>query len=200
MAMQEGHLLPDAVTAAHPQYAPFLSPEPLGGFITGFFGFIIPYAPATINTNEPEGEDQNNLSLGDFLYSWAVVGTERLTRKRKRGPNLSYVQELRSEKLKEIKRSNLRGQNCDIQGLDWKRLEVSRSDARLMRAQTYRSYVNLTPPPSHVSVLLNFLIYLLTIMPETRVAQGCHRRLPKLLQIPTHGLHAENKLCPLSAS
>jgi hypothetical protein len=154
-AMQEGHLSADAFAEAHPSYAPFLSPEPLVGFIPGFFGFIIPYPAAAVNTDDPEGEDQNNLSLGDFLYSWAIVGVERISKKRRRGPNLSYVQELRKEKPKEVKRSSLRGQHCDIQGLDWKRLEISRGDAREMRAQTYRSYVNLTPPASHVRIAVN---------------------------------------------
>lgn len=100
-------------------------------------------------------EDQYNLSLGDFLYSWSVVSLQRSGstnyKKRKRGPNLGNVEELRRNKPTDIHRSDLCGERCDIQGLNWKKLEVSRTDGRKIRQRTYKSYVNMRPPPYHVS-------------------------------------------------
>ncbi|KAI1178741.1 quinon protein alcohol dehydrogenase-like superfamily [Nemania sp. FL0916] len=38
---------------------------------------------------------------------------------------------------------NLRGDECDMQGINWQHLEVSRTSARKCRAKTFRSYTNI---------------------------------------------------------
>jgi len=97
-------------------------------------------------TNNAQVEDtQNNLPLADFLYSWSVnVGRD--SRKPNRGPRLDSVRELRAKKPVEVRISDLRGEKCDIQGINWKKLDVKRHDARSMRIATYRNYQSLSPP------------------------------------------------------
>ncbi|KAI9730184.1 MAG: hypothetical protein M1818_008278 [Claussenomyces sp. TS43310] len=116
----------------------------------------------TLKTDKLKAEDQYNLSLSDFLYSWSVVGVSRCgsgnTKKRKRGPNIGYLEELRHNKPTEIRRSDLFGERCDIQGINWKKLEVPRSAGRRIRQKTYRSYVNMRPPRFHLRTLANHRI------------------------------------------
>lgn len=89
-----------------------------------------------------EVDEQFNLSLVDFLDRWGMSVT-REGRRRHRGPDLASVHEQSMVRMNYILRSDLRGDRCDIQGIDWKSLGVSRLEARQMRRQTYRNYTNL---------------------------------------------------------
>jgi hypothetical protein len=94
--------------------------------------------------NETVVEDQANLDLYEFMWNWATsMGGPR---KRLHGPNLEAVQETRKKKLKSIHRSDLQGEYCDVQGLDWSALDVKRTEARSVRRRTYTNYVNLGQP------------------------------------------------------
>jgi hypothetical protein len=97
-------------------------------------------------------QDQLNLTLRDFLYTWGVCVTRNpCAKKRKRGPNLVYLDKLNGDKPNEVLRSNLLGDHCDFQGIDWTKLDVSRKDARNMRIRTYKNYTNTKLPSQHVS-------------------------------------------------
>jgi hypothetical protein len=101
-----------------------------------------------------EMEDQFNLSLGDFLENWNIQLThDEEIKKRSKYPSMSAVHKQRyHENLTSIERRDLQGEKCDIQGIDWDELGVSRLEARTMRRQTYNNYTNLRfPHQRHVS-------------------------------------------------
>ena len=103
-----------------------------------------------------EVEDQHNMSLMDFLVSWArATSWEQDSRRRPRGPDLQSVLRQRDmENPEPMERSDLQGERCDIQRIDWKDLGVTRFEARQMRRQTYKNYMNLRGsniPAWHVS-------------------------------------------------
>jgi hypothetical protein len=104
------------------------------------------------DANDNELEDPNNYSLEGFLVEW--VRTAKDNRKTSRVPRLGYIRETRNTKPNEINFTDLRGDRCDFQGINWKKLEVKRSDARKMRMDTYKNYHNLNFPNHHVSILL----------------------------------------------
>lgn len=115
--------------------------------------------PAIVVTDDASDADQNevdepfNLSLGDFLYHWGMsVQTHEDSKKRSRGPFLSSITTQRKQKLAIMQRSDLSGEDCDIQRINWTELGVSRSEARQVRRGTYRNYQNLRLPNQwHVS-------------------------------------------------
>lgn len=98
------------------------------------------HPPITSNPN-PLSLAPDNLSFVDFLRFWAESGragkapsTARvLAQFRPTGPapmQVCYEQ--------------LRGDKCDLQGIDWEDLGVSRRLARDRRKSTYRNYTNKT--------------------------------------------------------
>lgn len=96
--------------------------------------------------NEVQVDDgQNNMSLSDFLFRWSLTIRSE-SRKANRGPRLERLREFGTSMPAEVKRTDLRGERCDIQGINWKKLEVKRRDARRMRIASYKNYHNLTPP------------------------------------------------------
>jgi hypothetical protein len=108
-------------------------------------------------TDQIEVEDQFNLSLGDFLYTWGrTMSREEEPRRRTRGPVLPAVSRQRDLKdLDPIELCDLQGDKCDIQRIDWKELGITRLEAREMRRQTYKNYTNLRASHRlHVSIIL----------------------------------------------
>jgi hypothetical protein len=102
-------------------------------------------------------EEQNNLSLSEFLYGWCTFAFQS-TRKKRR-PNLpNYQQFIREKPNSEVRRDDLRGDRCDFQGINWRKLEVTRLEARQLRAELYKNYMNLEPPCWHASALRRFTI------------------------------------------
>jgi hypothetical protein len=96
------------------------------------------------DADQTEVEDQSNLSLSDFLYSWGTTSLHSEDSKRPpRGPDLPELYKQRAEPLHPLSRADLQGERCDIQRLNWEELGVSRLEARQMRRQTYRNYTNL---------------------------------------------------------
>lgn len=99
--------------------------------------------------DQPEVDDQSNLSLGDFLHTWARMNSRRdgSTNKGSRCPALHSILRQRGlRNLEPVLRSDLRGDRCDIQRLDWDDLEVTRLEAKKMRKRTYKNYTNLRLP------------------------------------------------------
>jgi hypothetical protein len=100
-----------------------------------------------------EVHDSRNHNLVEFLYHWnQLFARNEDSRRRPKGPAIPVLVRHRSEKLAPMYRSDLRGDECDIQHIDWTELGVSRVEARQMRRHTYRNYVS-TPqrPVFHVS-------------------------------------------------
>ena len=108
----------------------------------------------TETDNDPV-DDQINLSLAEFLYNWAQSSLrEEDTKKRPRGPTIAAVESQRELKSTEpLMRSDLRGERCDIQRINWAEMGVSRLEARQIRRQTYKNYTNLRLSlQGHVSI------------------------------------------------
>ena len=108
------------------------------------------------DADQHEVEDQSNLSLGDFLYNWGMsTSPNDESRRRNRGPILPVLHRQRFvENLQPIRRSDLQGDLCDIQRINWTELGVSRLEARQMRRQTYSNYTNVRLTHQwHVSIL-----------------------------------------------
>ncbi|PVH85823.1 WD40 repeat-like protein, partial [Cadophora sp. DSE1049] len=100
------------------------------------------------DADHPEVEDQFNLTLANFLQSWGTSASSSNARNadfrhRARGPSLASLHEQRLERPKPMERSDLQGERCDIQRINWESLGVSRSMARQQRRATYRNYTNL---------------------------------------------------------
>ncbi|KAH6709190.1 WD40-repeat-containing domain protein [Leptodontidium sp. MPI-SDFR-AT-0119] len=99
------------------------------------------------DADQPEVEDQFNLTLAHFLHSWGTSSSSNSrtteSRHRARGPSLASLREQRLERPKPIERSDLQGDRCDIQRINWESLGVSRVMARQQRQATYRNYTNL---------------------------------------------------------
>jgi hypothetical protein len=111
--------------------------------------------------DQVEVDDQQNLSLVDFLYTWGRTSArvdDEPGRRTARGPALSAILRQRDlEKTQPLQRSGLQGERCDIQRINWTELGVSRFEARQMRRQTYKNYTNLRLPVQwHVSTDLCF--------------------------------------------
>ncbi|OBT67613.1 hypothetical protein VE03_03722 [Pseudogymnoascus sp. 23342-1-I1] len=100
---------------------------------------------------------QNNMTLYDFLFRWSLTIRSE-SRKANRGPRLERLREIGTSMPTEVRRKDLRGEKCDIQGINWKKLEVKRRDARRLRIASYKNYHNLTPPPWLPQVLSNSYI------------------------------------------
>jgi len=95
---------------------------------------------------EGEVDDQYNLGLSEFLYSWArsTFSVNKDHKRRPHAPQLSSIRNLITPgNIKPMVRSELQGDLCDIQRICWKELGVSRFEARQMRRQTYKNYTNL---------------------------------------------------------
>ncbi|RFU25655.1 hypothetical protein B7463_g10689, partial [Scytalidium lignicola] len=92
-------------------------------------------------------DEQFNLGLSDFLYSWGMSATsEGQMRRGCRVPNLSAVDHQRNSKPS-IRRDELNGERYDFQGLDWEKIGVTRAEARQVRRETYKNYTNLQIDP-----------------------------------------------------
>lgn len=106
-------------------------------------------------------EDQTNLNLAEFLFTW---GRTQAGSGRGGGPYLPEVVAQRNAAdngpLRPIEVRDLQGEKCDIQGLNWHALKVSRADARRMRRETYRNYTSVRPYPGpHVSTSSRYYGY-----------------------------------------
>lgn len=65
-------------------------------------------------------------------------------RRRPHGPHISEVISQRhASDLEPVEQSDLKGDECDIQGLNWKQLGVSRLEAKQKRRETYKNYLNI---------------------------------------------------------
>jgi len=111
------------------------------------------------HANTLQVDDVHALDLRNFLYAWVHWSTNqksssRKKRKKENIPNIAYLDLLSDELPTETLRSDLHGDVCDFQGLDWTKIEVERKDARRMRLRTYKNYTNMKIPVWHVSCMI----------------------------------------------
>lgn len=87
----------------------------------------------------------NNHCLTEFLYTWARPDHREQGVHLPRGPYPwpSRIADLASQKLSQMHHTDLAGDQCDFQGVNWEELGVTRQEARQRRLLTYRNYVNL---------------------------------------------------------
>jgi hypothetical protein len=111
------------------------------------------------HANTLQVDDAHALDLRNFLYAWVQWSTNqksasRKKRKKESIPNIAYLNFLSEDLPRETRRSDLHGDICDFQGLDWTKIEVERKEARKMRLRTYKNYTNLKIPVWHVSCMI----------------------------------------------
>lgn len=108
--------------------------------------------------NGDEVQDSRNLNLVEFLFNWnQQFSRGEDSRRRPRGPAIPALVRQRSEKLAPVERSDLQGEKCDIQRINWEELGVKRLEARQMRRHTYRNYTSIPQRPVfHVSTLSTY--------------------------------------------
>ncbi|OAR00612.1 hypothetical protein LLEC1_02799 [Akanthomyces lecanii] len=82
-----------------------------------------------------------NLDLAEFLRDWAYQGRYGRAA-RSQPPLLDELVRQRQEQPDEIDYDQLKGDQYDLQGLNWASMETTRKAARLRRQYTYRNYVN----------------------------------------------------------
>jgi hypothetical protein len=134
----------------------------------------------------------SNPDLGTFVFSWARAA-------RHDAPGLPYAHEnsvlmRRIEaaitvRSRGVRRENLDGNRCDMQGIDWAALGVSRRAARRRRLETYHNYTNVPDSAlkeQHVPPLMRsdsfFRFQKSMIRGNTRLS---HFQLRSLLACPT---------------
>ncbi|KHN94167.1 WD domain containing protein [Metarhizium album ARSEF 1941] len=97
--------------------------------------------PVQLSNPNPAIPGAENLGLVDFLRSWAYQGSFADS-PRSRPPHLGEVIKQAGARVKEVRYSDLRGDHCDFQGLNWAAMETTRRNARERRLRTYKNYVN----------------------------------------------------------
>lgn len=99
--------------------------------------------PVLLSNPNPSILGSENLGLIDFLRSWAYRHQFGPPNARPRSPPLlqEVLKEARTE-VNEVRYSDLDGDRCDFQGLDWSAMQTTRETARRRRRMTYKNYVN----------------------------------------------------------
>ncbi|KAG5978817.1 hypothetical protein E4U55_005897 [Claviceps digitariae] len=97
--------------------------------------------PVQISNPNPAIPGSENLGLVDFLHHWAQQGSYEHAL-RSRPPHLGQVVKQARTNISEINYSDLTGDFCDFQALNWAAMNTTRSAARVRRYLTYKNYVN----------------------------------------------------------
>lgn len=147
--------------------------------------------PIPLSGGGPGTLGPGNYNLVDFLHNWARQsrGLSGLPRERGRYPWPSRIHELSSRPLTHIQYADLNGDQCDLQGLDWDDLGVTRKEARERRLLTYNNYVNQPGTDrwavsSHPHKLTLSHLSHTTLAKPTRCINTSQR---ELLQVSTYG-------------
>ncbi|KAK4128219.1 WD40 repeat-like protein, partial [Parathielavia appendiculata] len=129
--------------AAHTQAAAYASvaAPPATDFGLDDIGTYI-YQISVSNPN-PTTIGPSNLGLTDFLRHWARQS--RILQGMARGicPWPAKINSLETSQAASVEYEDLEGDECDLQGVDWEDIGVTRRDARERRLLTYSNYVNL---------------------------------------------------------
>ncbi|PTB69813.1 WD40 repeat-like protein [Trichoderma citrinoviride] len=130
-----------------------------------------------------------NYGLIDFLRVWAYghVGIRSVRGKKLSAPGLHRVLKQATSGVERVYYHDLRGDGCDMQGLDWDSMNTTRHAARRIRRLTYKNYVNRTGSDIHVKAQLpstdNFFRF--RRMDVRRDISLAHFQLRSVLACPT---------------
>lgn len=102
--------------------------------------FPVPAPPAFVSPNMSNLHPAN-YGLVEFLQQWSFTGA-RKAKGQGRFPWPQSVVDLSRTHLTHVQYADLAVDECDIQGVDWNGLRVTRRDARERRRLTYRNYTN----------------------------------------------------------
>ncbi|KAJ4272271.1 hypothetical protein NW762_000982 [Fusarium torreyae] len=103
-----------------------------------------PEGPGPLSNPNPTMLGSENLGLFDFLGNWAYQAhmATFLSAPRVNAPCPRDLRRQANEQIHEIRYDDLRGDECDMQGLDWESMDTTRRYARQIRSATYKNYVN----------------------------------------------------------
>lgn len=100
--------------------------------------------PMALSNPNPNTLGPGNPGLVDFLRHWARDGAMLKSRDRDRPfPWINKINDLSATRRTDVLYTDLAGDQCDFQGIDWEDLGVTREEARLQRRNSYANYVNL---------------------------------------------------------
>lgn len=106
---------------------------------------VHPNAGSNMPNATPLGPE--NFNLPDFLRHWAWQNGALQSmpgRERGRFPLPSSIESQMSKTISHVDYMDLEGDRCDVQGIDWDALHVTRGEARERRLNTYKNYVNIS--------------------------------------------------------
>ncbi|KAL7824172.1 hypothetical protein V8C26DRAFT_17000 [Trichoderma gracile] len=109
-----------------------------------------PFPPVHISNPNPSILGSENYGLIDFLRVWAY-GHIIIRGKKLAAPGLHRVLKQATSGVERVHYHDLRGDGCDMQGLDWDSMNTTRHAARRIRRLTYKNYVNRTGSDIHSS-------------------------------------------------
>jgi hypothetical protein len=112
-----------------------------------------PFPPPHMSNPNPSILGSENYGLIDFLRSWAYGNVPLMTLRLPR-PGIHRVLKQATSGVERVYFGDLRGNGCDIQGLDWDSMNTTRQAAREIRRQTYKNYVNRHGSDIHVSCII----------------------------------------------
>ncbi|KAI0125890.1 WD40-repeat-containing domain protein [Xylariales sp. AK1849] len=97
---------------------------------------------ALSNNPNPMSLGPDNQGLTEFLRLWARQAHSSVFDGQSR-PRIDHINALgRRTSVTRVKYGQLKGDKCDLQGINWEDIGVSRTDARKRRRSTYNNYVN----------------------------------------------------------
>lgn len=113
------------------------------GTTAGSEWFETAHPPVFSNPN-PNMLGPGNYGLTDFLHRWARQSRpmQAIARDQGRFPWPNRINELAAKEVTRIDYDELEGDFCDMQGIDWDDIGVTRREARKQRLETYNNYVN----------------------------------------------------------
>lgn len=100
--------------------------------------------PIMLSSGSAEITGSQNYGLLDFLRYWGRHGPEH----QKKDPNFIIPNIHRmmgqiSRSVRGVSYSDLNGDKCDMQGLNWESMGVTRRTARITRNKVYKNYTNI---------------------------------------------------------
>lgn len=96
--------------------------------------------PSELSNPNPTMLGSVNLGLMDFLQAWAEG--HMLTPQNIPPIYLGDVRDQIMNRVNKVRYDDLAGDYCDMQGMNWAAMGLSRSQARVQRAVHYKNYVN----------------------------------------------------------
>ncbi|RFU78782.1 wd domain containing [Trichoderma arundinaceum] len=100
-----------------------------------------PFPPVHMSNPNPSILGSENYGLIDFLRFWAY-GNVPIAENKLPRPGIHRVLKQATSGVERVFYSDLRGDGCDMQGLDWESMNTTRYAAREVRRYTYKNYVN----------------------------------------------------------